>query len=123
MDWCEEATARFCQTLGVAVPFPVGDLIRLEFRQTGALKLERHEHCLTMWLEVKVPMYRIQQVIHRAMSLTYSYFAPSLPMRCGWEGESGLLLFVTLNERHVTLALLQQAYRMLTATRSELLSV
>ena len=58
----------------------------------------------------------------RALSRCYSRAAPPLPLRCGWTGESRLLLFITLEARRVTVPVLHQALRTLIAVREEVLA-
>ena len=55
------------------------------------------------------------------MSLPAAAQAPALPVRCGWLEEDQLILFVTLDERNVTLPLLHQALRTLTQLQREAL--
>ncbi|MOA68497.1 Chaperone protein SycN [compost metagenome] len=47
--------------------------------------------------------------------------APALPLRCGWVGQSELLLFITLAVAQITLPTLQQAYQTLLAARHQVL--
>ncbi|MNJ17686.1 Chaperone protein SycN [compost metagenome] len=121
MDWCDEALARFCQGLGVELSESDRSLITLQFEQVGILQIERHEAKLTLWLVLEVPGYDAAKMIERALRLTYSAMAPALPLRCGWVGQSELLLFITLAVAQITLPTLQQAYQTLLAARHQVL--
>lgn len=65
----------------------------------------------------------------RIFSATISAFTPAaaaqgpaLPVRSGWLGEDQLILFVTLDERAVTLPQLHQAVTTLTRLQREVLA-
>ena len=122
MKWIDQALTRFCQDMGVALPSPLSDLVQLEFEHAGTLQLERHAHGLTLWLALELPWHQAHQGMLRALSRCYSRAAPPLPLRCGWAGESRLLLFITLEARRVTVPVLHQALRTLIAVREEVLA-
>ena len=122
MQWIDQALTRFCQDMGVALPSPLSDLVQLEFEHAGTLQLERHAHGLTLWLALELPWHQAHQGMLRALSRCYSRAAPPLPLRCGWTGESRLLLFITLEARRVTVPVLHQALRTLIGVREEVLA-
>lgn len=121
MNWIEPQLVQFCQDLGITIGDNPHSLIQLELEQSGTLQLERHQGQLTLWLARRVPWHQSGEAIRRAMSLTAAAQAPALPVRCGWLEEDQLILFVTLDERNVTLPLLHQALRTLTQLLREAL--
>lgn len=122
MQWIDQALAQFCQDMGVALPSPLSDLIQLEFEHMGTLQLERHANGLTVWLALELPWHQAHQGMLRAMSRSYSRAAPELPLRCGWSGETCLLLLITLDARRVTAPVLHQALRTLISVRDEVIA-
>ena len=122
MQWIDQALAQFCQDMGVALPSPLSDLIQLEFEHMGTLQLERHANGLTVWLALELPWHQAHQGMLRAMSRSYSRAAPELPLRCGWSGDTRLLLLITLDARRVTAPVLHQALRTLIRVREEVLA-
>ncbi|ENY73363.1 MULTISPECIES: SycN family type III secretion system chaperone Acr2 [Aeromonas] len=122
MNWIEPQLVQFCQDLGITIGDKPHTLIQLELEQSGTLQLERHQGQLTLWLARRVPWHQSGDAIRRAMSLTAAAQAPVLPVRCGWLEEDQLILFVTLDERNVTLPLLHQALRTLTQLQREALA-
>lgn len=123
MNWIDPLLVQFCQDLGI----PIGDnpqpLIQLELEQSGTLQLERHQGQLSLWLARRLPWHQSDGAIHRAMTLTAAAQAPALPVRVGWLAEDQLILFVTLDERALTLPLLHQALRTLTQLQREVLVI
>ncbi|MGL4249423.1 MAG: SycN family type III secretion system chaperone Acr2 [Aeromonas sp.] len=122
MNWIEPLLVQFCQDLGITIGDNPHSLIQLELEQSGTLQLEHHLGKLTLWLARVVPWHQSEEVIRRAMSLTAAAQAPALPLRCGWLGDDRLLLFVTLDERAVTLPLLHQALATLTRLQREVMA-
>jgi len=122
MNWIEPLLVHFCQDLGITIGDNPHSLIQLELEQSGTLQLERHQGQLTLWLARAVPWHQSGEAIRRAMTLTAAAQGPVLPVRCGWLGEDQLLLFVTLDERAVTLPQLHQALTTLTRLQREVLA-
>jgi len=122
MQWIDQALAQFCQDMGVALPSPLSDLIQLEFEHMGTLQLERHANGLTVWLALELLWHQAHQGMLRAMSRSYSRAAPELPLRCGWSGDTRLLLLITLDARRVTAPVLHQALRTLISVRDEVIA-
>ena len=121
MRWVDEALVQFCQSQGVSVSAPVADLIQLEF-QAWTLHLERHARSLTLWVALELPWHMHYQALNRALALTYSRTGPGLPLRCSWVRDNGLLLFITLGERRVTVPVLEEALRTLSRAREAVLA-
>jgi type III secretion system chaperone SycN len=122
MNWIEPLLVQFCQDLGIAIGDNPHHLIQLELEQSGTLQLERHQGQLSLWLARSLPWHRSDDAIRRAMTLTAAAQAPALPVRVGWLAEDQLILFVTLDERALTLPLLHQALRTLTRLQHEVLA-
>ena len=122
MNWIEPQLVQFCQDLGITIGDNPHSLIQLELEQSGTLQLERHQGQLTLWLARPLPWHQSGEAIRRAMSFTAAAQAPALPVRCGWLGEDRLILFVTLDERAVTLPLLHQALRTLTRLQHDVVA-
>lgn len=122
MHWIDQALAQFCQDLGVVVPTPLVALIQLEFEETGTLQLEQHNRKLTLWLAVDLEWHQVHQGAVRALAMVFSRTGPELPLRCGWAGDTRLLLLITLDERRVSALVLHQALRTLSAARQTVLA-
>ena len=122
MNWIEPLLVHFCQDLGITIGDNPHSLIQLELEQSGTLQLERHQGQLTLWLARVVPWHQSGEAIRRAMTLTAAAQGPALPVRSGWLGEDQLILFVTLDERAVTLPQLHQAVTTLTRLQREVLA-
>lgn len=123
MSWIEQVLSQFCQDLGVSVPSPLGHLIQLDFEQGAILQLERHGQALTLWLALDLPWHHVYPAARHVLSRTYSRTGPPLPLRCGWAGESRLLLFITLSEWRVTLPVLHEALATLMSVRNEVVNL
>lgn len=122
MNWIEPLLVHFCQDLGITIGDNPHHLIQLELEQSGTLQLERYQGQLTLWLARMMPWHQSGEAIRRAMTLTAAAQGPALPVRCGWLGEDQLILFVTLDERAVTLPQLHQALATLTRLQHEVLT-
>lgn len=122
MNWIDPLLVQFCQDLGLTLGDAPQPLIQLELEQSGTLQLEQHQGQLTLWLARAVPWHQSGDAIRRAMTLTAAAQAPALPVRVGWLAEDRLILFVTLDERALTLPLLHQALRTLTQLQREVLA-
>lgn len=122
MNWIDPLLVQFCQDLGLTLGDAPQPLIQLELEQSGTLQLEQHQGQLTLWLARAVPWHQSGDAIRRAMTLTAAAQAPILPVRVGWLAEDRLILFVTLDERALTLPLLHQALRTLTQLQREVLA-
>ncbi|QWZ65562.1 SycN family type III secretion system chaperone Acr2 [Aeromonas sp. FDAARGOS 1417] len=122
MNWIEPLLVQFCQDLGITIGDNPHSLIQLELEQSGTLQLERHQGQLILWLARAVPWHQSGEAIRRAMTLTAAAQGPTLPVRSGWLGEDQLILFVTLDERAVTLPQLHQAVTTLTRLQREVLA-
>lgn len=122
MNWIDPLLVQFCQDLGLTLGDDPQPLIQLELEQSGTLQLEQHQGQLTLWLARSLPWHQSGDAIRRAMTLTAAAQAPALPVRVGWLAEDRLILFVTLDERALTLPLLHQALRTLTQLQREVLA-
>lgn len=122
MNWIDPLLVQFCQDLGLTLGDAPQPLIQLELEQSGTLQLEQHQGQLTLWLARSLPWHQSGDAIRRAMTLTAAAQAPALPVRVGWLAEDRLILFVTLDERALTLPLLHQALRTLTQLQREVLA-
>lgn len=122
MNWIDPLLVQFCQDLGLTIGDNPQPLIQLELEQSGTLQLEQHQGQLTLWLARNLPWHQSGDAIRRAMTLTAAAQAPALPVRVGWLAEDRLILFVTLDERALTLPLLHQALRTLTQLQWEVLA-
>ncbi|MGY3942370.1 SycN family type III secretion system chaperone Acr2 [Aeromonas tecta] len=122
MNWIEPLLVQFCQDLGITIGDNPHHLIQLELEQSGTLQLERHQGQLSLWLAHRLPWHQSDVGIRRAMTLTAAANGPALPVRCGWLAEDQLILFVTLDERSITLPLLHQALRTLIQLQHEVLA-
>ncbi|MGY3903958.1 SycN family type III secretion system chaperone Acr2 [Aeromonas lusitana] len=122
MNWIDPLLVQFCQDLGLTIGDNPQHLIQLELEQSGTLQLEQHQGQLSLWLARAVPWHQSGDAIRRAMTLTAAAQAPALPVRVGWLAEDRLILFVTLDERALTLPLLHQALRTLTQLQREVLA-
>lgn len=122
MNWIDPLLVQFCQDLGLTIGDNPQPLIQLELEQSGTLQLEQHQGRLTLWLARNLPWHQSCDAIRRAMTLTAAAQAPALPVRVGWLAEDRLILFVTLDERALTLPLLHQALRTLTQLQREVLA-
>ena len=122
MNWIEPLLVQFCQDLGITIGDNPHSLIQLELEQSGTLQLERHQGQRILWLARAVPWHQSGEAIRRAMTLTAAVQGPALPVRSGWLGEDQLILFVTLDERAVTLPQLHQAVTTLTRLQREVLA-
>lgn len=122
MNWIEPLLVQFCQDLDITIGNNPHHLIQLELEQSGTLQLERHQGQLSFWLARRLPWHQSDVGIRRAMTLTAAANGPALPVRCGWLAEDQLILFVTLDERSITLPLLHQALRTLIQLQHEVLA-
>ncbi|WP_118985018.1 type III secretion chaperone SycN [Photorhabdus sp. CRCIA-P01] len=122
MNWIEPQLLQFCQDLGMEMSDASSPLIQIDFEYSGTLQIEHYGGALTLWLAREIPWHQGKEVMVKAMLLTFSGQGPELPLRCGWLGEDRLLLFVTLDERHITLPLLHQAFRSLLRVQREVLA-
>ncbi|NRN30055.1 type III secretion chaperone SycN [Photorhabdus heterorhabditis] len=122
MNWVEPQLLQFCQDLGVEMSDASSPLIQIDFEHSGTLQIERYGELLTLWLAHEIPWHQGGDVMVKAMSLTFSGLGPELPLRCGWLGDDRLLLFVTLDERCITLPLLHQAFCSLLKVQREVLA-
>ncbi|OCQ54612.1 Chaperone protein SycN [Photorhabdus australis subsp. thailandensis] len=122
MNWIEPQLLQFCQDLGMEMSDVPSSLIQIDFEYSGMLQIERYGGLLTLWLAREISWHQRGDVMIKAMSLTFSGLGPELPLRCGWLGDDRLLLFVTLDERCVTLPLLHQAFSSLLRVQREVLA-
>ncbi|CRY33046.1 type III secretion chaperone SycN [Yersinia enterocolitica] len=122
MSWIEPIISHFCQDLGVPTSSPLSPLIQLEMAQSGTLQLEQYGATLTLWLARSLAWHRCEDAMVKALTLTAAQKSGALPLRAGWLGESQLVLFVSLDERSLTLPLLHQAFEQLLRLQQEVLA-
>lgn len=83
---------------------------------------EQHGATLTLWLARSLAWHQCEDAMVKALTLTAAQKSGALPLRAGWLGENQLVLFVSLDERSLTLPLLHQAFEQLLRLQQEVLA-